>query len=526
MSVSTAAPPERPRARLSARSVRIALRIVTAVCAATMSIVCAELFTRRLDGFAVLSWRLVRVSIPAKRSIDEATASYVAQLPIASGVSRSWFDGEPRIASGGNTAADPDLTKRFASHGFGLSSMYEWNLEYLRAAACTTETRYENVRSTVFPVNELFVFEPLGRAPYPRYRFLRDARHPNGLITNSFGWRGPDVALNKPPNTIRLAFVGASTTAGPHDRRYSYPDYIRRWLELWADAARLPIRVDVINAGREGIDSTSIAAVVRDELAPLEPDLVVYYEGSNQFGPAALILWPGGIIPARRVPGAPGRFASTSALALRFHALTDPFALPQPEPRKPRLAVAWPQGLDEQDPQLNHPQLPLLLPTIMRDFDEMSAALSAHGGRLTISSFVWCVREGLQLDRGDDAGVYRYLNEMFWPYSYAYLRRLADFQNRVFAKYAKTHGLDFVDIAAAYPLDPRLFDDGIHMTAAGTKLMAWISFQSLVPILERSIAAGRLPQAARRHRDQHPDFTGPPRRLMSVAAIRASCGTL
>jgi hypothetical protein len=143
----------------------------------------------------------------------------------------------------------------------------------------------------------------------------------------------------------------------------------------------------------------------------------------------------------------------------------------------------------------------------------------------TRTSFVWCVREGLQLDRGENAGVYRYLNEMFWPYSYAYMRRLADFQNRVFAKYAQAHGLDFVDIAARYPLDPRLFEDGIHMTPPGIKLMAWIGFQYLVPILERSIVAGRLPQAARRHYDHHPNFAGPPRAMESVAAIRASCGT-
>jgi hypothetical protein len=523
----TAAPvtTETRRREAVKRSKRIALRTLTAACAAAASIVCAEAVTRRLDGFAIVSWRLVRVAMP-KTPDDDVAASYVARLPVAPGVNRSWFDDEPRVASGGNTSPDPELTKRFASHGFGLPSMYEWNLEYLRAAACATEpSRYENVRSSVFPVNELFVFEPLGRAPHPRYRFLRNARYPNGLITNSFGWRGPDLSLNKPANTIRLAFVGASTTVAPHDVRYSYPDFIRRWLEHWAEAKQLPIQFEVINAGREGIDSTSIAAVVRDELAPLEPDLVVYYEGANQFGPAVFILWPGGIIPGRPAPARPGRLASVSALALRFHALSDPFAVPSREPRKPRLTVEWPADLDEQDPPLDHPRLPLLLPTIMRDFDEMRTALSAHGGRLAISSFVWCVREGLQLDRGENAGVYQYLNEMFWPFSYAYMRRLADFQNRVFAKYAKTHGLDFVDVAAGYPLDPRLFEDGIHMRAPGTKLMAWISFQYLVPVLERSIAAGQLPQAARRHRDQHPGFTGPPRALLSVASIRASCRT-
>jgi hypothetical protein len=136
-----------------------------------------------------------------------------------------------------------------------------------------------------------------------------------------------------------------------------------------------------------------------------------------------------------------------SALALRLHALSDPFAVPRGEPRKPRLPVVWAADLDEEDPPLDHPRLPLALPAIMRDLDQMGSALSASGGRLVISSFVWCVREGLELDRVANGGVYQYLNEMFWPVSYAYTRRLADFQNRVFAKYAKTRGLDFIDIA-------------------------------------------------------------------------------
>ena len=43
------------------------------------------------------------------------------------------------------------------------------------------------------------------------------------------------------------------------------------------------VRFDGINAGRNGLGSSDIAAIVRGEILPAEPDLVVYYEGSNQF---------------------------------------------------------------------------------------------------------------------------------------------------------------------------------------------------------------------------------------------------
>ena len=43
------------------------------------------------------------------------------------------------------------------------------------------------------------------------------------------------------------------------------------------------VRFEVLNAGRESIISTDTAAIVRTEVLPLKPDLVVYYEGGNQF---------------------------------------------------------------------------------------------------------------------------------------------------------------------------------------------------------------------------------------------------
>src|SRR6185295_20298650 len=79
------------------------------------------------------------------------------------------------------------------------------------------------------------------------------------------------------------AFVGASTTVGHHSLPFSYPEYVIHWLNLWAARSGQPVRFDGINAGREGLISASIAAIVRQEIVAAEPDLVVYYEGANQF---------------------------------------------------------------------------------------------------------------------------------------------------------------------------------------------------------------------------------------------------
>ena len=45
-----------------------------------------------------------------------------------------------------------------------------------------------------------------------RFRFLPDTTTPIGLVTNAYGFRGAPVPLARQPKTIRIAFIGASTT--------------------------------------------------------------------------------------------------------------------------------------------------------------------------------------------------------------------------------------------------------------------------------------------------------------------------
>ena len=135
------------------------LRAALAAVAVSASLVCTELLARHIDGYSLASWRLIRVRLP-RAPIDTVTASYVEQVAVASSVNRSWFADDPREATGGNPA-DPALAARSAANrGLELSAVYQWNLEFLRGAACAADpSRYQNVMTTVFPVGEVFVPE-------------------------------------------------------------------------------------------------------------------------------------------------------------------------------------------------------------------------------------------------------------------------------------------------------------------------------------------------------------------------------
>jgi hypothetical protein len=274
-----------------------------------------------------------------------------------------------------------------------------------------------------------------------------------------------------------------------------------------------------------GINSHSIAAIVGQELVPVEPDLVVFYEGANQFWPETVVSLVDPRDAARRpaIPRSVAVATAYSATARRVERLAERHSAGDgSEPAKPRTAVHWPADVDERDPAVNSPHLPMDLPAVLRDLDAMRNALAGIHAELVMSSFIWIVRDGMPLDVDRDFTLYDYLNRTYWPFTYAQMRRMADFQNRVFEAYARVHHLPFIDVAAQFPIDPALTGDAIHLRYQGLALQAWMFLQHLIPIVEERVADGRLPRAPATTGARHPAFDQPSR-LTTFADLRAGC---
>lgn len=475
---------------------------------------------RMVDGYSFASFRLIARDPPLQTGGSSLATVYAARMAKPPGVDTAWLKVVPPTPNP-TAEADPDLERRYWAHrGAELHSVYVWNANFARAETCRNQGKFAGLR-------DAYVYQPRSDSQFPRFRFPSNKVLPSGLVTNAFGWRGPKIALNKAQGVVRIAFVGASTTVNAHAFAFSYPEYIGAWLNQWAVDGNLPVRFEVINSGREGTNSNDFAAIVRDEVLSLDPDLVIYYEGSNQFWPAHFVDWPGGALPPKPqlTFAKPGWVEDHSAAWRRVKFLFASKAGAGVERSRELGPVSWPSDLEEGDPDLDHPQLPLNLPTILRDLEVIRTALASRGADLVISSFVWLANEGMRLEMPRHATIYRYLNETFWPFPYAHMRRMADFQNRVFEKYAAKHGLPFIDIAGHYPQDPNLFDDAIHMNEEGVRLHSWIAFTALVPFIEQRIAAGSLPRIPARPIDVHPAFSTPIE-LVEVAEMGSSCSKL
>jgi hypothetical protein len=437
----------------------------------------------------------------AGKPLDASAAMrYVNALAAAPGTERAWFlESPPPLERKPASAAARERFREFERRGlFAPQAEYLWNRHYVETERCRPNGRLAGFPPTVE------VFDPPQPSLYPRYRFPAGVTMVSGLVTNQFGLRGHGIDLAKPPRTVRIAFVGASTTVDFHYFAYSYPEYVEFWLNRWAEAMQLAVRFEVLNGGREGLSSADIAAIVKHELRPLDPDLTVYYEGANQFWPYPIIDPP---IPPRQQldasdqvvqPRLPRFLRNQFVLGAYADRALNGFHSAG-EPRKPQYRMVWPAGVDERNPDPNRADLPLNLSLAVQALDSIRGDMETVGGELAVCSFAWLVRENLQLSPVRHAGIYQHLNTFLWPLKYSDARRLADFQNRVFRNYASSRKAGFLDVAAALPQSPDLFLDAIHLTETGTRLKAWIAFQQLVPLVRERIGSGRWPRAAGSH---------------------------
>jgi hypothetical protein len=475
--------------------------------ASAIGLFAGEILFRAVDGYDLSSARLLRLPTSPPRSGPAVTGAEIAKkhaerIPLAAGMKREWFDlSPPPVPRKKVNPVFERINKRYAQPLLTFELFHVYNSQFITSQIC-------NGYFEKFP-GFIFVYDPPGGSEYPRYRFPLNEVTPYGLVTNQFGWRGPPIELRKAASTVRIAFVGSSTSVNDHSFAFSYPELAGFFLDKWAQEA-FGVRVEMINAGREGIVSTDIAAVVRDEVLPLEPDLVVYYEGGNQFrlGPIVRLTQDPGASPNTSVKASDRGaeyLGDVSALARRIKEL---LSAPGGEPSKPAYEVVWPSGVNEFDPPLDHKSLPVSLSTIIHDLDTIRDAVAKGRGELVVSSFFWLVYDGMVLDPYKHQYLYSYLNETFYPYRYRDMERLAAFQNRVLRKYAMDRGSLFMDIAGTMPREPELFADAVHARYDGVRLHAWMAAQMLAPWLRERIDSGRLPRPFGSGLQTHPAFPG------------------
>ncbi len=326
----------------------------------------------------------------------------------------------------------------------------------------------------------------------PAFRFVPHWNLGN-FVPNNFGFRGTDLAFPKPTGMIRVAFLGQSNTED------GWPNLVGFYLNRWARAVGLHSRFEIVNAGRAGVGIRGIARIMRYEVAPLRPDIVVVYVGATNLRADDILSAPATKrklqVPERKsVEQNPyitilAKADKYSALLSRISQLTGS-SRGVAEPVKPQHQLL----IDLSGPvKLDQPGLPFHLNEEIAGLRYIERATRAIHAALFLTSSIVLAHEGLTLNLSRDYRIYDQLNSEYWPLTYREIHLAADFENRAYRALSVEDHLGFLEIAKYFPQDPALFGDMIHLADVGMNLQAWIVAQELAPIIREGMERAEWP---------------------------------
>ena len=98
-------------------------------------------------------------------------------------------------------------------------------------------------------------------------------------LSNTLGFRSPELDIIKPTDTIRLAFLGGSTTwcAEVSGNDMTWPHLV--WKELQQSFP--DVKFDYINASVPGYSVRESLLTLEHRVKPLAPDVIVIYHATN-----------------------------------------------------------------------------------------------------------------------------------------------------------------------------------------------------------------------------------------------------
>jgi lysophospholipase L1-like esterase len=296
---------------------------------------------------------------------------------------------------------------------------------------------------------------------------------------NSLGFRGDDFERRKPPHTVRIAAIGASTTfcAEVSDNHKTWPHRLQEKL-----AAAYPgVRFEVINTAVGGYTAAENLRNLTHRVLPLDPDLAIYYEGNNEITKDTRELaLDRGLI----APGNPQSLARTiSNYSLLFDLTYKNLTILAGR----RKAAAATQTIDSVPPDLpNH---------FIGQIDEMRRALAAKDIPLVLSTFIVKFRRNqpreAQIANADVEFYY-----MPWMSIDGMLGAM-DTYNQAILDYATRNDLPVVDDRDTVPPDAEHFSDAMHFLDKGAEAMAdrFFNYLRTSQALQHAIARTRAAQA-------------------------------
>jgi len=314
---------------------------------------------------------------------------------------------------------------------------------------------------------------PIALRPGSDYRDNDTSGHINAL-----GLRGPERTIEKPPGTLRVICVGGSTTfgAGILGDENTYPARLEEHL-----ARALPDRrVEVWNAGVPGYTTAEDVIYLGLRLIDFHPDLIVLYEGYNDFKPNR---YPGfvsdyshwrdrEVVPRRGLLDHLRFYVKMGSLAARLTSRGgeggDTAAQvidPRSGDKLRRFDTVGEEGLA----------------AFRRNLETMIAISRKAGAEVALATYAHpCTGENLSAH----PDLFTYLPAYLPNLTFKGALDAFDRYNEAIRRVAEKEGALLADAARVIPADTSLFVDHVHYNAKGADLFAGVVAAAILPVMK------------------------------------------
>ncbi len=328
--------------------------------------------------------------------------------------------------------------------------------------------KYGSAANTVFktttdPVSGLLIPEP-GSAT----RTIR---------INSKGFRSPELEEPKPLGRIRLAFVGSSTTfcAEVSGNEATWPNLV--WKEL--QKKHPDVKLDYLNASVVGYLVNTSLKNLEDRVKPLQPDLIVIYEGFNDFSKDTREL-------ARKQGLYSGESMEVNDFLSRY-SLTWYLIEKKSQMILRGRRAAQPTGRLTFDPV-----------TLSQGFQQRYRGLVEASQQIAPVTAIATLSQWLRPEQSTEEQIRACQSTLYYnPFlSVDGILKGMEAYNHAIRSVAQETGAILIDDENAIPGDDRHFNDSVHFNDTGAEIMA----QRVVDALEKSEAFKQLVESHRFHK--------------------------
>jgi lysophospholipase L1-like esterase len=289
---------------------------------------------------------------------------------------------------------------------------------------------------------------------------------------NSLGFRGEDIALEKPDDVYRIVAVGGSTTFGvylPWREAYPYQLQIVLRERFGTD------KIEVINAGLTGSTAAESFHRLGTQILPVGPDMVVIYHAFNDMLPRVFNDYQDDYYHFRRSdPNNPPGLTQLYLYRLALRALS-PSYFNENYNLANQVWKTW--NLPETDTERAQNFLDSNNNAFRYNMDNMIALLKAKDIAVVTATFAM----------SPDTWHWQ---EIIPPYMWEIgIRENNDAINEL----ADTHNTPLVPFAdAPWKLGSKffkskMFDDSIHMSTTGNRFKAEIFADTIAPVIARAL---------------------------------------